>query len=231
MKHIFTTLLFATLLFTTHSALAEDYKLGAGEKITYDVKKFFDIGNATLETIGLTELDGQSAFLIILSVDVLNYSGVDKIYLDTETYYPVRIVRRLVFFGTPEEIIEEYDQGSNRVTITKTRKGETTTQVIEKESKLDNVYAFIHRFRGESEFDKKGRYHIALPLTDVAMRFTGNDTIDIRGQPFHVNILEGNPSDLRVLFMTDRSKVPVMIQGKMGFGKVSFVLKDYACGR
>lgn len=200
----------------------------SGETIIYDIRKFaVKVGQAVMVFKGQVSWNGQEALLITLTSKGLNFFDDEKIYLDPRTFLPLCVERDLNIFGKKEQIVEHYGPGNGTVRIVKTVKGETTEQVIQKGHRLENVYGFIYRYRLQGAFFAGERTAVHLPTADVDFIFRGFDTLTLPGRQAEAYYVESLPKKYRVWFGTGPARVPLRIDGAVGFGKTAMVMKEY----
>lgn len=237
-KQLFTAVSFVSLIFLSLASFgvkAQDsdimksrFNFKVGEEITYVVKKLgVSVGESKLIYKGPQELNGQPVELIILQTNIIKFNGEERIYLDADKLLPILVERDIELFGKKELIAERYNQTTGDVEITNTTKGKTTTQVIHKGGRVDNVQAFIFRYRRNGNYTFGEKLMMPLPLVDVELELTGEEKIDLMDENFDVYSMKGSPKNLRIWFDKSPQHVPIRIDGKFGIGNVSFILKDY----
>jgi len=204
------------------------------EEIQYDIKKMgMTVGQATIAYSGLVDVQlgndqvGQR-IVITFTAKAMNFYDREMIYLDPETYYPVTITRDLNLWGKKERITESYDQKKGYVKVTKVAQGKQTEKVIEKKEMLDNIYGFIYRYRREGTFEKGQTLKLNLPTKDVAILLVKTVEVEAADQTFEAYYMESVPKQYRIWFDQSSQKVPLRIDGAVGFGKTSLVLKGYS---
>jgi hypothetical protein len=199
-----------------------------GETIIYDIKKLaVKVGQAVMVFKGQVSWKGQETLLITLTSKGLIFFDDEKIYLDPRTFLPLCVERDLNIFGRKEQIVEHYGPGNGTVRIVKTVKGETTEQVIQKRHPLENVYGFIYRYRLQGAFTAGEQTAVHLPTADVDFIFRGFDTMALSGRQAEAYYVESLPKKYRVWFDTGPARVPLRIDGAVGFGKTAMVMKEY----
>ena len=227
------SLALAVLFFTvTPSWAAENRVLlpfRPGETAQYDIKKLkMRVGQASLTFHGLVSLEGQSAFLITFTSKGMKFFDEEKIYVDPRTFLPKRVERDLNIFGKKERIVEHYNAKEGTVRIVKTAKGKTTEQVIKRSVPLDNIYCFIFRYRAAGKFTTGESFAIHLPTKDVQFQVQQSRTIQVGEKELNAHYLQSDPAQYRVWFDTRAHKVPLRIDGAIGFGNTAMILKKYS---
>lgn len=214
------------------SALAADapgaLPFRPGETIQYDIKKLkMRVGQASLTFHGLVSLDGESAFLITFTSQGLKFFDEEKIYVDPRTFLPRRVERDLNIFGKKERIVEHYNAREGTVRIVKTAKGKTTEQVIKRSVPLDNIYCFIFRYRAKGKFAPGETFQIHLPTKDVQFQAQEPRGLQVGEKEIAAHYLQSDPAQYRVWFDPGARKVPLRIDGAIGFGKTAMILRKY----
>jgi len=215
----------------------EPLPFAKGETITYTIKKMgFKAGETILVFEGAVEVEKQAVYLIHSKADGANFFDEEKIYLDQKTFLPVRVERDVNVFGKKEKIVEHYDQKKYEVKIVKTAKGKTKEQVIKKDRPMENLYGFIYRYRKEGKFTIGDALQMNLPTADVKLKLVKKDKIKVGGvgrRPTEQEAyyMESNPAKYKVWFDGTDRKVPLRIDGAVGFGSTSMTMKDYSQGK
>ena len=200
-----------------------------GETIQYDIKKLkMRVGQASLTFHGLVSLSGQSAFLITFTSKGMKFSDEEKIYVDPRTFLPVRVERDLNIFGKKERIVEHYNAREGTVRIVKTAKGKTTEQAIKRSVPLDNIYCFIFRYRVSGKFTPGETFQIHLPTKDVQFQVQKPRGLQVGEKEIAAHYLQSDPVQYRVWFDPGAHKVPLRIDGAVGFGNTVMILRKYS---
>lgn len=199
-----------------------------GETIQYDIKKLkMRVGQASLTFHGLVSLEGQSAFLITFTSKGVKFFDEEKIYVDPRTFLPSRVERDLNIFGKKERIVEHYNAREGTVRIVKTAKGKTSEQVIKRSVPLDNIYCFIFRYRVSGKFTPGETFQIHLPTKDVQFQVQEPKKLQLEEKEVVAHYLQSDPAQYRVWFDPGARKVPLRIDGAIGFGKTAMILRKY----
>ncbi len=226
------SLFLAALFFTGTPAWAAESRtplpFRPGETAQYDIKKMaMRVGQATLTFHGLVALEGQNAFLITFTSKGMKFFDEEKIYVDPRTFLPKRVERNLNIFGKKERIVEHYNAGKGTVRIVKTARGKTTEQVINRSVPLDNIYCFIFRYRAAGKFTPGEALQIYLPTKDVQFQVQENRIVQLEDKEVDAYYMQSDPAQYRVWFDKGAHKVPLRIDGAVGFGKTAMILRSY----
>ncbi len=111
--------------------------------------------------------------------------------------------------------------------IVKTAKGETTEQVIENGARFDNIYGFIYRYRQRGQFQMGEEFHLHLPTRDVTFKLVEHSLLNVAGQELEAYYMDSVPKQYKVWFDSSSKKIPLMIDGAIGFGHTSMIMEGY----
>ncbi len=199
-----------------------------GEKFIYAVKMAgLSVGTSELIFDGIAELDGKEVIVIIFTTKITNFFDEEKIFADKETFLPIRVERNINRFGKKEFIVEEYDQGNNILTITKQTGNKETQQVIEKELPLQNMICFIYNFRRRQNLEIDGIIDVDLPLKKVSFQSAGEKKLKVYAGRFEAFLVQSVPKKYNFWLSADKDRIPLRIDGAVGFAKTRMILKDY----
>lgn len=210
-----------TLTFTCLSWAVED-----GEKIHYNVTQMgFKAGEATLSFIGKTQYQNQETIYIDFYSKGMNFEDQEKIYLDPQRLKPLFVERNLNIFGKKEKILEEYSE--NHLKITKTAGGKTTELVIDKKGWVDNIYAFIYRYRQSEKDQSQKEFDIELPTKNLKIAIVRKDSMTIGNKKYEVLFMQSKPAKYKIWFDASQEKLPLRISGAVGLGNTVMVMTEY----
>lgn len=199
-----------------------------GEKITYSVKKIgVKAGEVTLVYNGPSEINGVQALLITFTAKGVNFYDEEKIYMDPKTLYPMTVIRDLDIWGKKEKITEQYQADKGQVKITKDAKGKKTEQIIEKKDRVDNIYCFIYRSRAYGQFKVGESFEITLPTQDIVIKLEKMAKLKIGGEAYEAYYMKSQPSKYQVWFDSREKKIPLRINGAVGFGDTAMIMIKY----
>jgi hypothetical protein len=202
-----------------------------GEKIIFDIKKLkLTVGEATLVCNGMTQVDGRPALSITFTAQGIQFFDQEEIFLDLDGFFPLMIKRDLDIFGKGEKIVELYDSQKGHVKVVKTVKGETTEQVIKNGRRFDNIYGFIYRYRQLGQINEREEFDLHLPTRDVKFNLVKKKEFSAGGRTFEAYHLRGTPGKINVWFDGGLKKIPLKIDGALGFGNASMVFREYLEG-
>jgi len=221
-------IMLATFIVNSHTvAHSANEPFLKGEVIHYDIKKFkLKVGEATLAYNGVVEVQGKMALSIKFTARGFKFLDEEEIYIDTTTFYPILIKRNLIMFGKEERIMEFYDSKKGKVRIVKTAKGKTTEQIIENGRQFDNIYGFIYRHRQLNRSDQNKALNLHLPTRDLQFKLAQQSKILIKGREFNADYMVSIPKKYEIWFDNGPKRIPLKIDGALGFGSMSMIYKD-----
>ncbi|MBF0489385.1 MAG: DUF3108 domain-containing protein [Candidatus Omnitrophica bacterium] len=207
------------------TVLAQAFK--PGEKITYNVLQMgVKVGEATLTFVGEKAYENQKALLIVFQSKGLTFFDEEKIYLNPLTFKPLAVERDLDIFGNKEKINERYSQGS--VKIFKDAAGKRIEQTIDKAGGMDNIYAFIYRYRQSGAFKMNERFDVHLPTKDITIQLKRQvDLNNIAGQNYRAFYMESDPAKYKLWFDASDKKLPLRISSAIGMANTVMVMTGY----
>ena len=204
---------------------AEPPPFKPGEAIYYKIHKLGLRGEATLVYKGPSSVGRKKALLIIFTSRAFNFYDQERIYVDPETFQPIRVDRDLDIFGKREKITEDYSEG--RIQITKIDgKGRKSQQTIETKHKVDNIYGFIYRYRLHGSFKEGEVLDMHLPTKDLTLKLVRKEQVEAAKKSFDSYYMESEPSEYKVWFDAGPNKLPLRISGAAGFGDTVMIMKS-----
>ena len=227
------SLIVSILLLSLRPSFAQEaidpYASFEGEQIKYNIHSMaVKAGGATLEFKGKVKFRGQDAYLIMFTATAMNFLDIEKIYADTETFYPIHVERDLNIWGSKEFITEDYDQVNFKAKIVKKVEGkpdEITS--IKKKGKIDNIYCFIYRYRQTGKFQIKDELAMNLPTKDIDIRVVKKVPLNIMKKRFNTFYLQTTPREYALWFDIGVDKRPLRIDKGNGFGSTAMIMIDY----
>ncbi|MEW5894803.1 MAG: hypothetical protein AB1650_03430 [Candidatus Omnitrophota bacterium] len=197
------------------------------ETLTYSIKKFgMTAGEATLQYVGLMDLEGRPAIQIIFTAKGFNFYDQEKIFADPLTLLPLRVERDLNIFGKKEKIVEVYDAEHYLVKVTKYDNGKVVDEMIfERQYPIDNLYCFLYRYRLNGVFEKGHGLTMFLPTKTVVFKIENKTEIHAAGKKREAWFMKSEPNEYRVWFGTDSDNLPLRIDGAIGLAKTAMILQ------
>lgn len=200
----------------------------SGEKITYAIKQLgIKAGEATLVYQGHASGEAEDIHLIVFTADGMNFYDQEKIYFNIQEFIPVRVERDLNIAGNKEKIVEHYEPEKNQIRIVKTVGRSTKEQVVKKEGPVDNIYCFIYRYRKNGLLAVNESLNLRLPTRDVVMKAVEQTKLKAGREFYEVCHLQSDPDKYHVWFDVGPKRMPLRIDGAVGFGKTSMIMMKY----
>lgn len=218
---------FLTVL-TLSLAYAGNVSRFAGEKVFFDIKKFgVKAGEAELNFNGLVEFEGRKLVYIRFQASALNFLDEEKIFLDPETLLPFIVERDLNIWGKKEKIREEYFHQKGTVEITKTIGDKVEKITLEPGYAVDNVYAFIYRYRTSGSFKTGEQLTMNLPTKQVALAMKENTRVKTVEKEYNAYFMQSDPREYNIWFDASARRIPLRIDGALGLGKTAMIMRSY----
>jgi len=198
------------------------------EKINFDIFLFgVEFGKSDIIFRGEVKLNEQNVYLIESNSDTLNYKGKELIYVNKEDFLPLRVERNLVFLGSKENIIEEYNSLDNSVTIKKTIGKDTKITRIVKEDDIQNSISLIYLCRTLENFDRDILIDVNLPTRNFELKVKKDQKITVPFGTFESFLLEDKGKNFRVWIGKDKNRLPMRFDFNSGLKRYSMRLSDY----
>lgn len=231
---------YKSYIFSESKALAQKSELttasqvfpfSKGEKIIYNVALFgIKIGQAQLQFLGKTNLNNKVAELIILSTDVNNLKDVEKIYVDSNSFLPLRIERDVVFFGKKMRIIEEYNMKENSLMVSKTEGGKTTKKIFQSFKPMQNIISLIFMLRKSKSLEIGQKISVVTPLLNFDMKVAKLVNFSTANDKFKAYFLESSPKRYRIWIDQGARRIPLRVDGAIAFGNAAMVMTKFIPG-
>ena len=197
-----------------------------GEKIHYNlVQTGLKMGEATLTFVGKQKYQKQNVVLIMFRAKGFNFLDEEKIYLDSTTYMPVAVERNLNIFGSKEKIKESYLK--DQVKIVKNAGGKSSEQTIDKAGGIDNIYAFIYRYRQSGGFKMDDHFDVHLPTKDITIKMVKQVPLGVAGKKYNAFYMESDPAKYKLWFDSSEKKLPLRISGAVGIANTAMIMTGY----
>jgi hypothetical protein len=191
----------------------------AGEKIIYDVKIGpLKMGTSQLSFLGKTKIGKKKVLAIVFETTGFNFLDIEKIFVEEKTFYPVRVERVLNLWGRKMDIVEDYDSKDFSWRLTKREGSKISQEVFKNDSRVQNIISVVYYYRqlGNYAIDKPIEFNFSSVKVKMAVKkivaFTAG------GKVYQAYLLESVPRKYRVWLDTGERKLPLRIDGPIGFG-------------
>jgi hypothetical protein len=200
-----------------------------GEKIVYSVKVGpVKMGTATLTYLGKTNLAGRDLETIEFKTTGLNFLDIEKIFAEPETFYPVRVERKINLWGKKMEIVEDYDTKDNSWKLTKNEGGKITQEVFRNDSRVQNIISVVYYYRQMAKLELGKPVEFNFSSAKVKMEMKKMVDFSFRGKVYRAYLLESVPRKYRVWLDTGERRLPLRIDGSLvGFGSTAMIMREY----
>jgi hypothetical protein len=195
----------------------------AGESILYLINPF---GRAEYNDLGLVDLKGVKARLVVFHTRVLLFDDVETIYSDPESLFPYRIERRISKFWGKEFIVEEYDQKNFTVVISKFKGSKLVARKTFKASgPIENAIMLPFSMRRLPDPAIGNQFIVRLP-EEFKLELVSVDEVAVPAGKFRAYHFQSTPDNFEIWINRADPRVPLKIQGKGGY-KYSLLMKEY----
>ena len=204
-----------------------EFPFKAGEEIIFDFFLYnLKSGKSDMRFLGKTNLDNQEVLLIESSTKALNYKGKERIFTQTDTFYPVRVERSLKIGWDKENIIEEYNLEENSVTIKKNKNGRQLKDLkLSSDGKLQHVISLLYFLRTKKDLSVGEVMTVNLPKAKLRLKVERIEDIKVpygKEKVFFITDAKGN---LRI-WMSVAGKLPLQFQYKSGMKNYSMKMRE-----
>ena len=227
MKKIKIILIIIIMLAGIKNSFAKDFPFTPGEQIEYAVKwNGFKIGDMVLTYWGKITQNDKEYIQISSHTVTKQYTGIDVVYVDSETFLPVKVLRKLKYLGFEEEIEEIYDQEKNILTITKTAGSKKEVHVIQKSGNIQNSILLYYLTRMKDYKIGEG-IDIVLPTREYNIVVKKQDMVwDEKGVSRQAKVFKSNPRGITVWVSETNGFLPIRMVFSEILSLVTMSFKD-----
>lgn len=221
MKRVF--IIFAGLVLLCFIKCLPVYAL-PGERILYSIRPFG--GSAEYRDEGPVKLEGKPANLVIFKVDYLGFVDTERIYCEPKTFLALRVERDVSGWFGKEHIVEEYDQKTCALTITKFKEGkQVAQQVVHSGGPIYNGVTLPFYIRRIAPLPDGWSFNFRIPdFFEVALTYV--DAIRISGHAYRAYRFVSKPQKFELWVDSEAPFIPLKIKGKGGLS-YTLTLKEY----
>lgn len=198
-----------------------------GEKFLYRVNYgIIKVGEIEFEYLGREKIDGiwQDVIRLGSNVNILRLFQIESeelVYIDADTYLPVKVQRRVNYSGTRELILEIYQQEEGRVRITQEKDGITEEKLLEAEPPIHNALALYFLYPFELEAEALGEtYEFNLPTRKINIKLKKLERVPARETVEEFYILESLPPRRFRIWLNKTERMPQRIEIRAFLGKI-----------
>lgn len=202
----------------------KEYPFNAGEKLYYGIYSAgLKVGSATITYLGPKVINGKVASFITLEARAPGFYDSEKIYGDIETSLPIRIEREVRLFGKDINIIEDYDHEKMEVVISRNSQN-ADQEVIKSEDRINNIILLLYQFRYKKDYKCGDKLQFNLPTKQLEMLVDEERRIKVPYGRYDSIFIRSIPPRFKVWFRNDKDRIPLRIQGAIGFGNTYLAL-------
>ncbi|MCK4916867.1 MAG: hypothetical protein KAJ79_06045 [Candidatus Omnitrophica bacterium] len=175
------------------------------------------------EYLGVEAVKGKDTHVLSLDADtkifkLLNLTSNDKVFLDVETYLPLRVERDVTCFGKKEFIEETYNQKEGIVKILKDNSKEE--EIIYQDVPIQNILALLYFFP-ENITLKQGEWmSFNLPTQIVKMKLLEERVLSIDKKTKTAYFIIGRGAKRFNLWLDKDDRMPLRLEFILPVGKV-----------
>lgn len=201
------------------------------KKITYKVTyNGIPSGYIIWRYSGKREVNGKDAILVTLEADtqilkLLNLTTNEKVFLDSETYLPLKVQRDLVFFGKKEVIEEIYYQDEGKVVIKKIN-SKTTKQILKQDKPIHNILELLYFFPKDIQLQKEQWLDFNLPTQKLKIKMIGERALRVNGGKEDAYFLLGRGARRFNLWLERKTRLPLRVDFITLAGKITIVREN-----
>lgn len=212
---------------SNHKTSQPHYPFRPGEELRYGIySTVLKVGLASITYKGREKLGNRIVDIIVVEAKAPGFHDIDTIYGVIENFTPLRVERKINLFGENVEILEEYNQLTNEVIIT--RKGKkTTVKKLKSNKAIGNVILLLYYFRlNKRAFNVGDKLEFNLPTKNLEMRVDKYLKLKVPKGKFNALFIRSIPKKFKVWLDPQQGNIPLRIQGAIGFGNTYLALID-----
>jgi hypothetical protein len=195
-----------------------------GDKSLYQVHfNGIKVGTIELEYQGRKKIDKiwQDVIKLASNVKILKLFQIESqelVFMDRDTYLPLKVQRKVKFLGREETILEEYQQKEGRVKLTQTKGKTTEEKLIKISPPIHNVLILYFLYPLDLKDEAIGKtYEFNLPTRKISITLKEARRISTLNGIEEFYIFEGSPQRFKVwLKKTERLPWRVEIPAFLG---------------
>ncbi len=184
-------------------------------------------GYVQWQYLGKEKLAGRVAD--VLSVDsetkifhFFDLASDEKVFLDNQTYLPLKVERDILFSGKKELITEIYNQEEGTVTISRSG-ARSQRSVIKGKKPINNILALLYFFPANIKLNESKWMSFTLPTQKIRIKFVRERLLKTETGEEETYFLLGRGSKRFSLWLDKDNRLPLRIEFIFPIGKVSIV--------
>lgn len=168
--------------------------------------------------VEIVSIDSETKILYLLE---LNSS--ERVYLDVQSYLPVKVEREVVFWGREEFIEEFYHQEEGWVKITRNK---SKTELIYQEKPIYNIVALLYFFPENIELKPGKELFFNLPTQKLNLKILGERMLSTDKGIRETYFLSGRGKRVFNLWLDKEERLPLRLEFILTLGKIVILRKD-----
>jgi len=187
-------------------------------------------GHIEWEYLGQKVINGKVAEVLSVNSNTsilkfLNLTSKEKVFLDRNTYLPLKVERDIVFFGKKELIQEIYNQDQGYVKITKSNDRDKES-IFYCDKPIHNILALLYFFPEDIDLEKGEWITFNLPTQKVKIKFIRERILVKDGKRLDCYFLIGQGAKRFNLWLDKESRLPLRIDFIFPLGKIVIESKN-----
>ncbi|MFA5008880.1 MAG: hypothetical protein WC546_06655 [Candidatus Omnitrophota bacterium] len=203
-----------------------------GEKLLY-YEVFFNgipTGKIEWQYLGKGNVNGHNAEIIMINSDtnilkLLNLESKEKVFIDSQTYLPLKVERDVVFFGKKELIEEVYNQDTGLITITKNDSSKKETFLHQKKP-IHNILSLLYFFPKDIALVKDKPLYFNLPTQKITIKMLYENNVAFGKDKKDIYFLSGRGDRRFNLWLDKKERIPLKMEFIVPLGKITIVRKS-----
>lgn len=215
---VFTMVLAFSL--TDTSVLADGYK---GERIVYGVMPF---GRCEYNNLGEVTIDGQEMNWVTFRTQAMGLNDTERVYIDKQSYLPVKAERDVSLWLGKESLVERYDQKNFILTIDKFKNKKMVKQYMFKmNGPIQNAIILPFNLRMIDNPEIGWEIKVRFP-DEFVIRLKSFEEVSVPGGKFIAYHFTSTPNKFEIWISKDDLRLPIKIRG-LGFFGYTLVMKEH----
>ena len=207
-------------------------RFGGYDLLSYKVKfNGVSCGEISWRYVGEEKVFDRSAEVLFLDSDttILSFLSVqskERVFLDSQTYLPLKVERDVLYFGKKDLIEEVYDQKEGTVTIKHSR--DNSQEVLKQEPPIRHILALLYFFPKDEKFELKVWRNYNLPTRQIKIMFHSKRFVrDENGDKKEALFFIGRGGKKFNLWLDEKDMTPIKLEFIVPLGKISIVKKPF----
>jgi len=194
-----------------------------GERIVYAISPF---GFAEYEDKGLVDLAGKKARLVTLRTRAMGLNDLERIYIDPENFFPLRVERDVALPLGKEYLEEEYSPEAATLDIRKYVGQELVKEYhFKAEGPIQNAVFMPFALRAIPKLELGQTFYVYFPKK-FKITLVSIDEIKIPAGTFRAWHFVSKPRKFEVWISQDKDRIPLEIKSVGGGSSYVMAMKS-----